>query len=98
MEKSWEVVMGNSVRKLLEVVLKKVGVPFSVGSVKINSADDIEKGVEYVLNVDAFVSVRCPEKNVWLSIYSGNGYDEVLSDYSDNEICNAIADEYWALI
>ena len=98
MNESWEVVMGNSVRKLLNVVQEKIGYPFNVGSVKIESAEDIEKGVKYVLDVDAFVSIRCPEKKVWLSVYSGNGYDEVLSDYSDNEICNAIADEYYALI
>ena len=94
MEKSWDKVMGRAVRGLLKIVLEKVGGGFTAGGFKVESAKDINKAVDYVMNIDGFVSIRCPEKGVWLSIGTMNSDWELISDYSDNEICNEIADAF----
>lgn len=94
MEKSWEQVMGRAVRGLLKIVLEKVGGGFTVGAFKVESAKDISNAVRYVFDIDGFVSIRCPEKGVWISIGTMNDDWELISDYSDNEICNEIADAF----
>lgn len=94
MEKSWEQVMGRAVRGLLKIVLEKVGGGFTVGAFKVESAKDISNAVRYVFDIDGFVSIRCPEKGVWISIGTMNEDWELISDYSDNEICNEIADAF----
>ena len=94
MEKSWEQVMGRAVRGLLKIVLEKVGGGFTVGAFKVETAKDISNAIRYVFNIDGFVSIRCPEKGVWISIGTMNDDWELICDYSDNEICNEIADAF----
>lgn len=92
---TWEEKMGLAVRRLLRIVLSKAdGVPFKVAGVTVKSEADVKRAAEEVLAIDDFLSVSCPEKHIWLSIYTGNDADELLCDYTDNEICNAIANDF----
>lgn len=49
---------------------------------------------EAIWAVDDVVSIECEEAHIWFSVYAGNGADELIVDYTDNNDCNIIAKKY----
>ncbi len=87
--------MKEAAKKLLEVVVKEAeGNPIRVESIIINGREDIYKGVEEVMAYDDNISISCVDKHIWLCVYTGNEPDELIVDYTDNEVCNRIFDEF----
>lgn len=89
--------MKEAVRKFLEVMIKEAaGSPIKVESVSITGENDIDKGVDEIMAYDDFLDVVCKEKKMWFNIYTGNEPDELIVDYTDNEICNKVYNEFQA--
>lgn len=96
MNKTKEAYMEEAIRKLLEIIVKEAaGNPIRVESITINGEEDICKGIEEVMAYDDTVSISCVEKHIWFCVFTGNEPDELIVDYSDNEVCNQIADKWY---
>jgi len=88
--------MEEAVRKFLELMVKEAaGSPIKVESVCITGENDIDKGVDEIMAYDDTVSISCKEKHIWFCVFTGNEPDELIVDYSDNEVCNQIADKWY---
>lgn len=83
--------MQDVVKYFIQTVMEFTGdVPFKVGSVLVSGPQDINKAVDELLGVDDMLEVYCPERKIWISVCCFNDPDEIMVDYTDNDICNAI--------
>lgn len=85
----------TAIAKFLEIVIEKLdGIPFKINGLTIKDKSDIQKGIDLILAIDGDLSVYNEDKHVWFRIYAWNAPDELIVDYTDNQLCNDIYNEF----